>query len=1071
MVVTKDLCAFPFEKEGNINKARRNKIRTSNAFMSKCKRVSRFNLVASLKNNVFMNKFVEAMLRRSSPAPALSLTRSTGNTICSCVLCTRSSPYTSRYGSDTTPGDGIRPSGHSDQFREALDLWRMAEKDIPPGDTCRQWAVSYTHLDVYKRQNQYCAGSDTTPGDGIRPSGHSDQFREALDLWRMAEKDIPPGDTCRQWAVSYTHLDVYKRQNQYCAGSDTTPGDGIRPSGHSDQFREALDLWRMAEKDIPPGDTCRQWAVSYTHLDVYKRQNQYCAGSDTTPGDGIRPSGHSDQFREALDLWRMAEKDIPPGDTCRQWAVSYTHLDVYKRQNQYCAGSDTTPGDGIRPSGHSDQFREALDLWRMAEKDIPPGDTCRQWAVSYTHLDVYKRQNQYCAGSDTTPGDGIRPSGHSDQFREALDLWRMAEKDIPPGDTCRQWAVSYTHLDVYKRQNQYCAGSDTTPGDGIRPSGHSDQFREALDLWRMAEKDIPPGDTCRQWAVSYTHLDVYKRQNQYCAGSDTTPGDGIRPSGHSDQFREALDLWRMAEKDIPPGDTCRQWAVSYTHLDVYKRQNQYCAGSDTTPGDGIRPSGHSDQFREALDLWRMAEKDIPPGDTCRQWAVSYTHLDVYKRQNQYCAGSDTTPGDGIRPSGHSDQFREALDLWRMAEKDIPPGDTCRQWAVSYTHLDVYKRQNQYCAGSDTTPGDGIRPSGHSDQFREALDLWRMAEKDIPPGDTCRQWAVSYTHLDVYKRQNQYCAGSDTTPGDGIRPSGHSDQFREALDLWRMAEKDIPPGDTCRQWAVSYTHLDVYKRQNQYCAGSDTTPGDDGHNHVIRVLHLLVSTSRCLAVTPTGHNQESTCGKLCYESNTTRRTSHNSHTHTGNTRQPEPQLKSSSCSSTIPSNNSRDAIPSHNSRNITCLIPIPSHNSRDTFRATTQGTPTSARRPTLLDHLAGDVYCQAQSASGAHCLHVSPGGMSFTAKRHTSSASLNWSLSPDGLIPSPGVVSEPAQYWFRINQTCFHPSFDTSRLIIHYPLYWYYLSSGQSIIKSPTSIYVQPPKCTKNYASLRSTLFL
>ncbi|QCD82453.1 hypothetical protein DEO72_LG2g2791 [Vigna unguiculata] len=72
-----------------------------------------------------------------------------------------------------------------------------------------------------------------------------------------------------------------------------------------------------------------------------------------------------------------------------------------------------------------------------------------------------------------------------------------------------------------------------------------------------------------------------------------------------------------------------------------------------------------------------------------------------------------------------------------------------------------------------------------------------------------------------------------------------------------------------------------------------------------------------------------------------RTGHNQHTHTGHTRQPEPQLKGFSCSSAIPSHNSRDAIPSHNSRNTTCLTPIPSHNSRDTFRATTQGTPATS----------------------------------------------------------------------------------------------------------------------------------
>ncbi|QCD93797.1 hypothetical protein DEO72_LG5g1873 [Vigna unguiculata] len=68
-----------------------------------------------------------------------------------------------------------------------------------------------------------------------------------------------------------------------------------------------------------------------------------------------------------------------------------------------------------------------------------------------------------------------------------------------------------------------------------------------------------------------------------------------------------------------------------------------------------------------------------------------------------------------------------------------------------------------------------------------------------------------------------------------------------------------------------------------------------------------------------------------------RTGHNQHTRTGNTRQPEPQLKGSLCSSAIPSHNSRDVIPSHNSRNTTCLTPMPSHNSRDMFRATTQGT--------------------------------------------------------------------------------------------------------------------------------------
>jgi len=75
------------------------------------------------------------------------------------------------------------------------------------------------------------------------------------------------------------------------------------------------------------------------------------------------------------------------------------------------------------------------------------------------------------------------------------------------------------------------------------------------------------------------------------------------------------------------------------------------------------------------------------------------------------------------------------------------------------------------------------------------------------------------------------------------------------------------------------------------------------------------------------------------------TSHNSHTHTRNTRKPKPQLKSSSCSSAIPSHNSRDVILSHNSMNATCLSPIASHNSRDTFWATIEET---SNNPTFND---------------------------------------------------------------------------------------------------------------------------
>ncbi|QCD83795.1 hypothetical protein DEO72_LG2g4142 [Vigna unguiculata] len=72
-----------------------------------------------------------------------------------------------------------------------------------------------------------------------------------------------------------------------------------------------------------------------------------------------------------------------------------------------------------------------------------------------------------------------------------------------------------------------------------------------------------------------------------------------------------------------------------------------------------------------------------------------------------------------------------------------------------------------------------------------------------------------------------------------------------------------------------------------------------------------------------------------------RTGHNQHTHTGNTRQPEPQLKGPSCSSAISSHNSRDAIPSHNSRNTTYIIRTQSCSSIDRLAGDTcrQALPT------------------------------------------------------------------------------------------------------------------------------------
>ena len=56
-------------------------------------------------------------------------------------------------------------------------------------------------------------------------------------------------------------------------------------------------------------------------------------------------------------------------------------------------------------------------------------------------------------------------------------------------------------------------------------------------------------------------------------------------------------------------------------------------------------------------------------------SVSYTHLDVYKRQQQAMMGSDS---------------EICLSKDKQRQKEYDPGHTVV--SVSYTHLDVYKRQ-------------------------------------------------------------------------------------------------------------------------------------------------------------------------------------------------------------------------------------------------------------------------------------------------------------------------------------------------------------------------------------------
>ena len=78
-------------------------------------------------------------------------------------------------------------------------------------------------------------------------------------------------------------------------------------------------------------------------------------------------------------------------------------------------------------------------------------------------------------------------------------------------------------------------------------------------------------------------------------------------------------------------------------------------------------------------------------------SVSYTHLDVYKRQGQYSIGEALKllmEKSGWAPKAHELRMREEWE--QIAGKTIAK---YTRNPVSYTHLDVYKRQVfRRCAG-------------------------------------------------------------------------------------------------------------------------------------------------------------------------------------------------------------------------------------------------------------------------------------------------------------------------------------------------------------------------------------
>ena len=163
--------------------------------------------------------------------------------------------------------------------------------------------------------------------------------------------------------------------------------------------------------------------------------------------------------------------------------------------------------------------------------------------------------------------------------------------------------------------------------------------------------------------------------------------------------------------------------VSYTHLDVYKRQAVGRARPGRRPGQ-LRVSffwifysdynvlALGDDYGWALVgggspkyLWILSRTPSLPQETLERILklasdrgydtdpVSYTHLDVYKRQEVRERPQERLAAECGEVKARLAAAEPAVSLPRpVRERLLALLDEAASNAVSYTHLDVYKRQ-------------------------------------------------------------------------------------------------------------------------------------------------------------------------------------------------------------------------------------------------------------------------------------------------------------------------------------------------------------------------------------------
>ena len=171
----------------------------------------------------------------------------------------------------------------------------------------REKPVSYTHLDVYKRQALRCLHFPRSM-DEVYQATRTLKYEEFLKFHLVLEM------IHRQQTETVT-----KKAKQFDAEQVYALANHLSFAMTPDQFKAVRDILADMGSDKIMYRLIQGDAVSYTHLDVYKRQDRRFADHYYLSAD--HPGGCPDRQERSRSVSVL----------CRS-PVSYTHLDVYKRQ-------------------------------------------------------------------------------------------------------------------------------------------------------------------------------------------------------------------------------------------------------------------------------------------------------------------------------------------------------------------------------------------------------------------------------------------------------------------------------------------------------------------------------------------------------------------------------------------------------------------------------------------------------------------------------------------------------------------------------------------------------------------